>query len=123
MRAYARSPAKAGLAHSTTQWSYRADRKDATWFAQPIITPASGQVVSVHDGDRVLGGQHVATCGNSGNSTQPHLHIQAMDRADPFSARWLPMVFTGYRSWPRRGLPPSMVDQGMPGESEVVERA
>lgn len=72
-------------------------------------------------GDSVRAGQQLATCGNSGNSTQPHLHIQAMDRADPYAARGLPMAFTAYRAWPRRDRSPTTVEVGMPAEADVVE--
>ncbi|MER7334145.1 MULTISPECIES: M23 family metallopeptidase [unclassified Micromonospora] len=152
-------------------------------FGQPILAPAAGRVVSVHDGEAdlvarrsplarvpyaltqasrarggagalagnhviielegrrgyvvlahlragsirvgegapVATGQEVATCGNSGNSTQPHLHIQVMDSADPFAARGLPMSFRQYRAWRRPGGPPVVVERGIPHESEVVE--
>jgi hypothetical protein len=72
-------------------------------------------------GASVLAGQQLATCGNSGNSTQPHVHIQVMDAAEPFTARGLPMAFEHYRVWPRRGETPVLVDRGIPQESEVVE--
>jgi hypothetical protein len=49
-------------------------------------------------------------CGNSGNSTQPHLHVQVMEGTDPFSARGLPMSFQRYRLWPRSGGP-AVVDR------------
>jgi murein DD-endopeptidase MepM/ murein hydrolase activator NlpD len=77
--------------------------------------------VRVGPGDPVEVGREVGDCGNSGNSTQPLLHIQVMDSADPFAARGLPMAFRDYRLWPRRNGPPVDVDQGIPGESEVVE--
>lgn len=75
----------------------------------------------VGSGDPVAVGQELAACGNSGNSTQPHLHIQVMDGADAHSARGLPMSFRGYRLRRRAGGPSVVVEQGMPGESEVVE--
>ncbi|WFE62752.1 M23 family metallopeptidase [Micromonospora sp. WMMD714] len=72
-------------------------------------------------GDPVDVGQELADCGNSGNSTQPHLHLQVMDAADPYTARGLPMAFRHYRSWRRPGDPPVEVDRGVPGEAAVVE--
>jgi murein DD-endopeptidase MepM/ murein hydrolase activator NlpD len=72
-------------------------------------------------GDRIVAGQQLATCGNSGNSTQPHVHIQVMDAADPFIAHGLPMAFAHYRVWPRRGGSPVVIRRGIPEESEVVE--
>jgi murein DD-endopeptidase MepM/ murein hydrolase activator NlpD len=75
----------------------------------------------VRAGEVVAAGQELATCGNSGNSTQPHVHIQVMDGADPFTARGLPMSFRDYRAWRRAGAPPVLVGEGVPGESEIVE--
>jgi Peptidase family M23 len=77
--------------------------------------------IRVAAGESVAMGQELAACGNSGNSTQPHLHIQAMDAADPYTARGLPMSFRNYRTWRRSGGPPVAVEQGIPHESEVVE--
>jgi hypothetical protein len=77
--------------------------------------------VRVGEGESVAVGQEVGACGNSGNSTQPHLHIQVMDSADPFAARGLPMSFREYRAWRRPDGPPVVVERGVPHESEVVE--
>lgn len=38
-------------------------------------------------GDRVTEGQTLAECGNSGNSSEPHVHFQLMDGPDITSAR------------------------------------
>jgi hypothetical protein len=77
--------------------------------------------IRVGEGELVVAGRELAACGNSGNSTQPHLHIQIMDAADPFTARGLPMSFRDYRVWRRSGGSPVVVEQGVPHESEVVE--
>ncbi|MER5334604.1 M23 family metallopeptidase [Micromonospora sp. NPDC002717] len=77
--------------------------------------------IRVGEGEPVAAGRELADCGNSGNSTQPHLHIQVMDSADPFAARGIPMSFRDYRAWRRPGGPPVVVDRGIPQESEVVE--
>lgn len=53
-----------------------------------------GSVV-VHEGDRVECGKVLAQCGNSGNTSAPHLHLQVQNRAE-FSApdlRTYPIVF------------------------------
>jgi len=47
-------------------------------------------------GDEVVEGQVIASCGNSGNSTEPHLHFQLMDRPDVWWARGLPVAFDDY---------------------------
>ena len=152
-------------------------------FGQPIVAPAAGRVVSVHDGradhearrsqpallsyaltqaararggagalagnhvileladghgyvvlahlragsiqvsedEAVAAGQELGACGNSGNSTQPHVHIQVMDAADPFTARGLPLAFRAYRVRRRRGGSSDVVEQGIPDEGTVVE--
>ena len=43
-------------------------------------------------GDTVLTGQVLAECGNSGNSTQPHVHVQVTDGPDMTTARARPDV-------------------------------
>lgn len=55
-------------------------------------------VVSV--GSRVAIGEQIGCCGNSGNSTEPHLHLQAMDRTDPVTAQAVPFTLDG-RPLPR----------------------
>jgi hypothetical protein len=79
-----------------------------------------GSVTAV-PGRRVAEGEVVGACGNSGNSTQPHVHLQVMDDADGQRATGLPVEFRSYRVWPRSGGPPVPVASGIPGESEVVE--
>lgn len=38
--------------------------------------------ISVNVGDDVIRGQEIARCGNSGNSSEPHIHFQVMDSPD-----------------------------------------
>lgn len=41
-------------------------------------------------GDHVVEGQQLGECGNSGNSSDPHLHFHLMDSAEPANARGVP---------------------------------
>ncbi len=50
--------------------------------------------IRVAEGQRVQAGQVIAECGNSGNSSEPHLHLQVMDHPNPVRAAGLPFVFT-----------------------------
>jgi hypothetical protein len=72
-------------------------------------------------GDEVTTGQPVAECGNSGNSTQPHVHVQVMDSADLSVARGVPMAFRRFREWPRGAKDVLIRESGVPGEGAVVE--
>jgi Peptidase family M23 len=75
----------------------------------------------VGPGDLVSTGQPVATCGNSGNTTQPHVHVQVTDSADPLAARGLPMAFRDYLAWPRGVDEPRQVSQGVPGHRHRIQ--
>jgi hypothetical protein len=54
--------------------------------------------VRVRPGDRVAAGQQLAACGNSGNSTEPHLHFQLMDHPSVLLAAGLPLAFDHYQA-------------------------
>lgn len=71
----------------------------------------------VAPGESVSPGQQLGECGNSGNSTQPHVHVQVTDSTDWPHARGLPMAF-------RRRSPSSDPPAGsawLPRESEIVD--
>lgn len=57
--------------------------------------------VLVAPGDQVHVGQHIAGCGNSGNSTEPHVHLQVVDRLPVNAAVAVPLAFR--RVLPRNG--------------------
>lgn len=65
--------------------------------------------IRVRDGEFVEHGQQIAECGNSGNSTQPHLHLQATDTTEWEHAAGLPLRFCHPDA------------PAMPGEAEIVE--
>ena len=49
--------------------------------------------VRVGAGERVVVGQVLGECGNSGNSTEPHVHVQVSDSADWDRAQGVPLDF------------------------------
>jgi murein DD-endopeptidase MepM/ murein hydrolase activator NlpD len=52
--------------------------------------------VAVRAGDAVVRGQVLARIGNSGNSTEPHLHFHVADGPSPVDASGLPFVFDAF---------------------------
>lgn len=70
--------------------------------------------VRVKPGDIVKRGQHIADCGNSGNSSEPHLHFQIQNSRSFFTSMGLPIQFTdiiahsapGYAAFDPRAIPP-----------------
>ncbi|WP_210417307.1 M23 family metallopeptidase [Cellulomonas sp. Y8] len=78
--------------------------------------------VRVRVGQAVAAGEPIGTCGCSGNATEPHVHLQAMDGPDPARARGLPLAFEAYeeRSADGTWLPHA---RAVPPEGAVVRRA
>lgn len=56
-------------------------------------------------GDRVQTGQHLGDVGNSGNTSEPHLHVHLMDQPVPTAAAGLPF------RWPAVAMEPGDVDR------------
>ncbi|RCX17208.1 peptidase M23-like protein [Anaerobacterium chartisolvens] len=71
-------------------------------------------------GDIVKRGQVIARCGNSGNSSEPHLHFQLQDGPSFFSSAGLPIEFenissapmSSYSAYDPRALPSATDQQG-----------
>ncbi|HEX6235410.1 MAG TPA: M23 family metallopeptidase [Jiangellaceae bacterium] len=61
----------------------------------------------VRRGDRVRAGQQIAECGNSGNTSEPHLHFHLMDHRRPAVAAGVPFSFDRYEigGQSRSGVP------------------
>lgn len=80
--------------------------------------------LQVRVGDRVRAGQPLAECGNSGNTSEPHLHFHLMDRARPGTALGLPFTFdytTG--AGPTTGVPGGTRPFVVPGDGHPDDAA
>jgi hypothetical protein len=64
--------------------------------------------ISVLPGDRVVAGQAIGRVGNSGNSSEPHVHLHLQDRPAAYLGEGIPFYFHDYRL---RGVE---VARGMP---------
>lgn len=63
---------------------------DGTYLALAHLQKGS---ITVRVGDKVSPEDVVARCGNSGSSSEPHLHLQIMDRPSPTFAAGFPFAF------------------------------
>lgn len=73
--------------------------------------------VTVEPGDRVERGQRLGACGNSGRSSEPHLHYHLQDGPEPGGATGLPAAFRGYRA------DGEVVERGEPTRGRIVRPA
>lgn len=73
--------------------------------------------VVVSEGEAVDAGDRVGVCGNSGNSSEPHLHYHLQDNADFGAGQGLPAQFQDYRA---DGEP---VERGEPVQGQVIRPA
>jgi hypothetical protein len=69
--------------------------------------------VTVRPGDRVQAGQAIVACGNSGSSTEPHVHFQLMDHPRRLLAAGLPFRLVGAADDDGRPA-------GIPGMGEAI---
>ncbi|QTA38830.1 M23 family metallopeptidase [Thermosipho ferrireducens] len=72
------------IQHSKNEYSFLAHLKQGS--------------VKVKVGDKVKRGQIIGLCGNSGHSTEPHLHFHVQDRPNFFFSMGLPIRFTNFIS-------------------------
>lgn len=85
--------------------------------------------VAVRVGQRVETGEQLGMVGNSGNTTEPHLHFQFVDDARLQAAagmpfRWRDVTFTGEQdqSWSKKPVSTDVV-AGLPADGQVFETA
>lgn len=104
---------------ATTWWS-----TTVTACTAPTRTCAAGRWVAV--GDRVQAGQQLAEVGNSGNSSESHLHVQLMDDPMVTAAAGVPFRWEGIEVAPgdidlTRSTKPVATDiePGLPANGQV----
>jgi hypothetical protein len=74
--------------------------------------------ITVRPGDRVTTGQVLGRVGNSGHTSEPHIHIHLQDTADDGWGEGIPLYFHHYRSGDQ------LIDRGIPTgglERQIVE--
>ena len=84
----------------------------ATGYYVALVHLKQGSV-TVTVGDSLRAGDVIGQCGNSGNSTQPHVHVQVTDSLDWTHCTGIPMAF--------RASPDETA--WMPGENEIFHVA
>lgn len=72
----------------------------------------------VRKGQTVRGGEQLGEVGFCGNATEPHLHFQLMDNADPLTAHGIACAFRRYERW--HGQDWQIVEDGVPGLRERI---
>lgn len=72
----------------------------------------SENTIRVKPGDRVSKGDAIAAVGNTGHSSEPHLHFQLMDAKDFLTANGLPVMFTD--------VPPSAINQNCTASNALI---
>lgn len=101
------------------------DHGDDVFSLYAHVRRGSARVVV---GERVAEGAVIGEVGNSGNTSEPHLHFQLMDRPKPLRAAGLPFRFRGIeqpdgavdRGW-SRGEPQAEIVNGVPANFQVFD--
>ncbi|RJE89257.1 M23 family metallopeptidase [Paracoccus onubensis] len=71
--------------------------------------------VRVAKGDHVVPGQEIGRCGNSGNTSEPHLHFHLQTGPGLGQGKGLPAQFTDYRA---NGV---VIHRGEPRKGEIIQ--
>lgn len=65
-----------------------------------LLAHLKSKSINVTVGETVSAGQVIALCGNSGNTSEPHLHFHLQDTPDFYSSSGLPIYFYGIKISP-----------------------
>lgn len=102
------------------------EHDDGTYAAYAHLRRGS---VCVQVGQRVRAQQQLAQVGNTGNTSEPHLHVQLMDRAHPPSAAGIPMYWPDLQIDPTErdarwvtGDPKPTAQHGFPVNGQIFHR-
>ncbi|MBX3229059.1 MAG: M23 family metallopeptidase [Labilithrix sp.] len=79
--------------------------------------------VRVKVGDRVKRGQVLGLVGNTGNSTEPHLHVHVSDAASPLGAEGVPWAIDTFEVQPAKETSFKKVTRELPLEDALVRFA
>ena len=72
--------------------------------------------IVVNLGDTVKSGQYLGLCGNSGHSSEPHLHYHMQNTPVMFEGEGFPIQFVSYFS------DDTLIDKGEPKYGEYIRR-
>jgi murein DD-endopeptidase MepM/ murein hydrolase activator NlpD len=72
-------------------------------------------------GDHVKRGQMLGLVGNSGNSTEPHLHFHIGESNSPLGSEGIPYVFESFEAKAKADAPLVKHKMEMPTEDEIVD--
>ena len=85
--------------------------------------------IAVAKGDTVKQGQLIAKCGNTGNTSQPHIHYQLQSGKSAYSSAGLPIAFVNVKAHPRADYgkidnrtPQGKAEQAMTGGRIYISR-
>lgn len=87
-------------------------RHDGGWIS--LSAHLRRDSLLVRPGQRVRRGEAIAACGNSGHSTEPHLHFQAQDRPSFAFSLSLPILFEEAARMPPGPEEPAVGGEGAP---------
>ena len=77
--------------------------------------------LKVKTGDRVKRGQVLGLVGNSGNSTEPHLHFHLGENNSPLGSEGIPYVFESFDAKAKADAPLVKHRMEIPTEDEIVD--
>jgi len=75
----------------------------------------------VQEEEYVSVGEHLADCGNSGNSTQPHIHIQAMSSLNLNTTKGIPLYFKNFVESDINQKKEIQKSEAFPNKSKIIK--